>query len=150
MGAVSKFCSSPTEAHLTAVKRILRYLKGSLDITLKYKNSENETLIGYSDADFADDLDDRHSTSGNLFLMSSGPISWVSKKQPIVTLSTTEAEYVALSTATQKAVWIRKLLADLHMPQKQATFIMEDNQGTICIAKNPVAHARTKHIDITT
>lgn len=105
-------------------------------------------LIGYSDAEFAGDLDDRHSTSSNLFLMSSGPISWYSNKQPIVTLSTAEAEYVASSTATQEAVWIRKLLADLHISQKQATKIMEDNQGAICIARNPVAHARTKHIDI--
>ena len=149
VGVVSKFSSKPSEAHLTAVKRILRYLKGSLDITLQYRKTEDgSSLIGYSDADYAGDLDDRHSTSGNLFLISNGPVSWLSKKQPIVTLSTCEAEYVALSTATQEAVWIKRLLSNFHVSQKQATVIMEDNQGAICIAKNPVVQARTKHIDI--
>ena len=148
VGVVSKFSSKPTQAHLTAVKRIYRYLKGSLDVTLKYKKSGDAQLIGYTDADFAGDLDDRHSTSGNLFLMSGGPVSWFSKKQPIVTLSTAEAEYVALSTATQEATWIRRLLSDFHVPLEQPTIIMEDNQGAICIARNPVTHTRTKHIDI--
>ena len=90
----------------------------------------------------------RHSTSGNLFLLSNGAVSWLSKKQPIVTLSTAEAEYVALSTAVQETVWLRKLLKDFGAEENQPTVIMEDNQGAICIAKNPVAHSRTKHIDI--
>ena len=148
VGVVSKFSSTPTEAHLTAVKRIYRYLKGSLDVTLKYKKSGDAQLIGFSDADYAGDLDDRRSTSGNLFLMSGGAVSWFSKKQPIVTLSTAEAEYVALSTATQEAAWIRRLLSDFHVPLEQATIIMEDNQGAICIARNPVTQTRTKHIDV--
>lgn len=80
--------------------------------------------------------------------MSCEPISWLSKKQPIVTLPTTEAEYVALSTATQEAVWLRKLLSDFIVHQDQATAIMEDNQGAIFIARNSVTNARTKHIDI--
>ena len=148
VGTVSKYNSAPTEAHLTAVKRILRYLKGSLDVTLKYEENGNDQVVGFSDADYAGDLDDRHSTSGNVFLMSSGPISWFSKKQPFVTLSTAEAEYVALSMATQEAVWIRRLLSDLTVTQDQATVLMEDNQGAIYIGKNPVSHARTKHIDV--
>ena len=148
VGVVSKFSSKPSEAHLTAVKRIYRYVKGSLDVTLKYKKSGDAQLVGYTDVNYADDLDDRHSTSGNLFLMSGGPVSWFSKKQPIVTLSTAEAEYVALSTATQKATWIRQLLLDFHLQLEQATIIMEDNQGAICIARNPMTRTRTKHIDI--
>ena len=72
-------------------------------VTLKYKKSGYAQLIGYNDADYAGDLDDRHSTTGNMFLMSGGPVSWFSKKQSIVTLSTPEAEYVALSTVTQEA-----------------------------------------------
>ena len=148
VGVVSKFNSCPTEAHFTAVKRILCYLKGTLDVTLKYKKTEDGQLVGFSDANYAGDPDDRHSTSGNVFLMSSGPISWYSKKQAIVTLSTAEAEYVALSTATQEIVWIRRLLSDLTATQGQATVLMEDNQGAICIAKNPVLHVRTKHIDV--
>lgn len=117
VGAVSEFSSKPSEAHLTAVKRILLYLKGSLDITLKYKKSEAGQLIAYSDADYAGGLDDRDSTSGSLFLMSCEPISWLSKKQPIATLPTTEAEYVALSTATQEAMWLRKRLSDFIVHQ---------------------------------
>ena len=145
---VSKYNLNPSEAHLNALKRILRYLKGTLDITLRCRKSDKDEVLGYSDADYAGDMDDRHSTIGNLFLMSGGPISWYSKKQPIVTLSTAEAEYVALSTATQEAVWIRKLLSDLGVSQDQPTTIMEDNQGAICIAKNPVTHSRSKHIDV--
>ena len=148
VAVVSKYNSNPSEAHLTAVKRILRYLKGTLDITLKYRKSDKDEVLGYTDADYAGDVDDRHSTTGNLFLMSGAPISWFSKKQPIVTLSTAEAEYVALSTATQEAVWIRKLLSDFGVSQSQATTIMEDNQGAICLAKNPVSHSRSKHIDV--
>lgn len=148
VGAVSKFSSKPSEAHLTAVKRIFRYLKGTTDVSLKYRKFKSAQLIGYSDADYAGDLDDRHSTSGNVFLMCNGAVNWLSKKQPIVTLSTAEAEYVALSTATQEAVWLRKLLKDFGESQDQATMIMEDNQGTICIAKNPIEHSRTKHIDV--
>ena len=149
VGVVSKFCSKPTEAHLTAVKRILRYLKGTLNLAIKYQKSENDPLIGYSDADWAGDLDDRHSTTGNIFLMTGGPISWLSEKQAAVALSTSEAEYVALSSVTQEAVWLRKLLiSDLQVTSQESTMIMEDNQGAISIAKNPVAHSRTKHIDI--
>ena len=149
VGMVSKFCSKPTEAHLTAVKRILRYLKGTLNLAIKYQKSEDKILVGYSDADWAGDLDDRHSTTGNLFLMARGPINWLSKKQGVVALSTSEAEYVALSFATQEVVWLRKLLiTDLKVTLQGPTVLMEDNQGTIAIAKNAVAHTRTKHIDI--
>ena len=148
MGVVSKFSSSPTEAHLTAAKRILRYLKGSVGIAVKYQKSDNGTLMGYSDADWAGDPDDRHSMTGNLFLMTQGPISWLSKKQSIVALSTSEAEYVAVSTAAQEAVWLRRLLTDLQALPEGPTVIMEDNQGTIAIGRNPIIHTRTKHIDI--
>ena len=121
VGVVSKFNSKPSEAHLTAVKRILRYLKGTVNLAVKYQKSEDGVLIGYSDADRAGDLDDRHSTSGNLFLMAQGPISWLIKKQAIVALSTSEVEYVALSAATQEAVWLRRLLADLQDILSQPT-----------------------------
>ena len=80
--------------------------------------------------------------------MSGGAISWLSKKQPSVALSTTEAEYIALSVATQEAVWLRRMLDDLQAKPKDPTVLMEDNSGAIAIAKNPVSHARTKHIDI--
>ena len=84
VGVVSKFNSNPTEAHLTAVKCIVRYLKGTVDMGLRYHKSENGTLLGYSDADWAGDMYDRHSTTGNLFLMAGGAISWLSKKQAVL------------------------------------------------------------------
>ena len=148
VGAVSKFNSCPTEAHLTAVKRIFRYLKGTIDLCIKYERSADNRLVGFSDADWAGDLNDRHSTTGNLFMMSGAAIDWISKKQPVVALSTTEAEYVALSAATQEAVWLSRLLTDIKAPPKAPILIKEDNQGTIAVARNPVSHNRTKHIDI--
>ena len=102
----------------------------------------------HSDADWAGDLDDRHSTTGNLFTMAGGAISWTSKKQASVSLSTAEAEYIALSTATQEAIWLRRLLGDIKADLKGATVVMGDNQGSIAIARNPISHARTKHIDV--
>jgi hypothetical protein len=146
--AVSRFNSYPTEAHLTAAKSILRYLKGTVDLTLRYKKSDDAGLVGYSDADYAGNVDDRHSTTGNIFFMSGGPVSWLSKKQPVVALSTSEAEYVALSMATQEATWLRRLLSELNAGDVKPTLIYEDNQGAIAIAKNPVAHSKMKHIDV--
>ena len=147
VGVVSKFNSEPTEAHLTAVKRIFRYLKGTLDLVLQYK-STGRNLLGYSDADWANDLDSHHSTSGNVFVMSKGAISWLSQKQATVALSTAEAEYIALGSATQEAIWLRQLLSDLKVNVQEPTEIFEDNQGSIAMAKNPVGHKRSKHIDI--
>ena len=147
VGVVSKFNAEPTEAHLTAVKRIFRYLKGTVSLALQYQAKGSE-LIDYSDSDWANDLDNRHSTTGNVFKMSGGAISWISQKQATVALSTAEAEYVALGSATQEAIWLRRLLNDLNVDQAKPTVIREDNQGAIAMAKNPVGHKRTKHIDI--
>ena len=148
VGVVSKFCANPTQNHLTAAKRILRYLKATAYLGLSYKKCADGNLIGYSDADWAGDIDDCHSTSGNVFSFACGAVSWLSKKQATVSLSTAEAEYVALSTATQEAIWLRRLLADVGEPPEGPTEIYEDNQGAVSMAKNPVGHARTKHIDI--
>lgn len=90
VGAVAKFSVCPTEAHMTAVKRIFRYLKGTSNLALRF-GEEGSKLMGYSDADWAGDLDDWHSTTGNLFLMAGSCLSWFSKKQPVVALSTSEA-----------------------------------------------------------
>ena len=102
VGAVSKFCSNPTEAHKIAVKRIFRYLKKTMNLALKYCKDE-KPVTGFSDADWGGDLDDRRSTTGNVFLLAGGAVSWLSKKQAVVALSTSEAEYVALSLAAQEA-----------------------------------------------
>ena len=146
VGAVSKFCSNPTEAHKTAVKRIFRYLKKTMNLALKYCK-DGKPVTGFSDADWGGDLDDRRSTTGNLFLLAGGAVSWLSKKQAVVALSTTEAEYVALSLAAQEATWLQKLLTDLQMPTEPIV-IKEDNHGALALSRNPIVHSRTKHIDI--
>lgn len=96
VGAVSKFSSKPSVAHMSAAKRILRHLKGTLNLALKFSKSDGGPLIGYSDTDLGGDADDRHSTTGNLFMLARGAVSWMSKRQAVVTLSTCEAEYIAL------------------------------------------------------
>jgi len=150
VGAVSQYGSNPGREHWLAVKRIFRYLKGTAHFALEYKKPDS-SLIGYCDADWAGNIDDRRSTTGYVFLIAGGSVSWSSKKQPTVALSTTEAEYMALTQATKEAIWIRQLLSEIGMTPKtsrEPTIIRSDNQGCISLAKNSVHHARTKHIDI--
>ena len=148
IGALSQFNENPGELHWKAAKRVLRYLKGTKDFTLVYRKGQ-KSLEGYSDADWGANPDDRRSTTGYLFTLSGSCISWNSCKQPTVALSSTEAEYMALSQATKEAIWLKWLLEELgfHTPS-QASIIHSDNQGCIALGKNPVHHARTKHIDI--
>lgn len=146
---VARFCCKPTKEHWVAVKRILRYLKGTPNYGLMYCNKDGDRpLTGFSDADWAGDVNDRKSTSGYLFMMSGAPISWKTKKQTCVALSTAEAEYIALSAATQEVTWLRQLLNDMLIQQAKPTTLYEDNQSAICIAQNPQYHTKTKHIDI--
>ncbi|XP_076348071.1 uncharacterized protein LOC143245599 [Tachypleus tridentatus] len=102
VGAISKYCAQPNTVHLTAAKRILRYLKGTTDLSLKFEKVPGDVITGYPDADFAGDLDDRKSTSGNIFIQAEAAVSWISKKQSTMALSTSEAEYIALSLAAQE------------------------------------------------
>ena len=116
VGCVARFCANPTETHWLAVKRIFRYLKGTSGLGIKFKyqsDSSSNTLYGFADADWAGDVEDRKSTSGYCFKMCGGVVSWRSKKQHCVALSTAEAEYLALSAATQEVVWLRQFLNDL-------------------------------------
>ena len=143
---VARFCSKPTKEHWVAVKRVFRYLRGTTQLGLLYtKKVESDLLIGYSDADWGGDCNDYKSTSGYLFQIGSTAITWKSKKQSCIALSTAEAEYMALSSAAQEAIWLRELSSDLGNPQH---LIMEDNQSAISIARNPQFHGRTKHINI--
>ena len=145
---IAKFASYPTNMHWTAVKRIMRYLRGTYNLGLLYSRQDSGTCVGYSDSDWGGDLDDRKSTSGYLFLIGGGSVSWRSKKQSSVALSTAEAEYIALASAGQEAAWMRVLIAELcGHPMKELT-VLEDNQSAIQMTKNPQFHGRTKHIDI--
>ena len=148
VGKLSQFMKSPSAEHWSAVKRVLRYVKGTLNLGLRFAHSDSFKLVGYSDSDWAGCIDSRKSTSGLVFRVGSSTVSWSSKKQSVVALSSTEAEYIALCSAAQETVWLRKLFADLDMTQVEPTTVYEDNQGAICLAKNPTNHSRTKHIDV--
>ena len=147
VGEVSKYLENPGRLHWAAVKRILRYLKGTIEMSLRLKPESTE-VTGFCDADWAGDIDTRRSTTGYIFKFGGSPICWKSKRQPTVALSTAEAEYMSLAHAAQTAIWLRRFLNDIGIVQKSATKIFEDNQGCIAMAKNPVNHERTKHIDI--
>ena len=148
VSTLAKFSSQPNKQHWTALKRVLRYLKGTVHYGITYTRKSSKECVGYSDADWAGDLDDRKSTSGYLFQVSGGAVTWRSKKQSCVALSTAEAEYMALSSAAQEAVWLRQLMAELGQPPETATTIFEDNQSPIAMTKNPQFHGRAKHIAI--
>ncbi|KAL4020424.1 hypothetical protein IC575_019200 [Cucumis melo] len=147
VGLVSRFMESPTTTHLKVAKRILRYLRGTLDYGLFYSSSKEFKLEGYCDSDWAGDTNDRKSTSGYVFFIGNTAFTWSSKKQPIVTLSTCEAEYVAAASCVCHAVWLRNLLKTVGILQEDLTVIHIDNKSTIALAKNPVFHDRSKHID---
>jgi hypothetical protein len=146
---LSQYLSKPLETHWVAVKHVLRYLKGTLDYELCYRKCESLKLIGYSDADWASSTDDRRSVTGYCFSLSeAGPlISWKSRKQPTVALSSCEAEYIALAATVQESLYLIQLLDELEKCNSPV-LIFEDNQGTIALAKNPVHHQRSKHIDV--
>ncbi|KAL0551788.1 hypothetical protein IC582_010877 [Cucumis melo] len=147
VGLVSRFMESPITTHLKVTKRILRYLRGTLDYGLFYSSSKESKLEGYCDSDWAGDTNDRKSTSRYVFFIGNTAFTWSSKKQPIVTLSTCEAEYVAAASCVCHAVWLRNLLKTVGILQDDPTVIHVDNKSTIALAKNPVFHDRSKHID---
>jgi hypothetical protein len=149
VGEVSRFNANPGSMHWVAVKRILRYLKGTSELGILYNSDTMENdLCAYSDADWGGNIDDRRSTSGYVFLLANGPITWKSQKQQTVALSSTEAEYIALSQTVKECIWLRSLLKFLVLNIIGPTVIKEDNQSSMKLAKNAVFHARTKHIDI--
>ncbi|KAL5861181.1 hypothetical protein ACOSQ4_002477 [Xanthoceras sorbifolium] len=147
VGLVSRYMENPTTTHFKVAKRILRYIKGTIDFGLFYSVSNDYKLVGYSDSDWGGDIDDRKSTSGFVFFMGNTAFTWMSKKQPIVTLSTCEAEYVAATSSVCHVIWLRNLLKELGLPQEEPTEICVDNKSAIALAKNPVFHDRSKHID---
>lgn len=147
VSVVSRYASNPTETHWKAVKRIFRYLRGTVNLRLTFRG-DLTALTGYSDADWAGDHDTRRSTSGYVFNVGSGAISWSSKRQATVALSSTESEYMGQTQAVKEAIWLKDMLSQLNFNDVAATIIYCDNQGAMALAKNPQFHARTKHIDI--
>jgi hypothetical protein len=144
--------ANPTETHLKALPGILQYLKTTANYVLTYSEPRKQ-LRGYSDAAYADDIPSRRSTQGYTYDIGSGTLSWASKLQATISLSTCEVEYKALAFATKEAVWLARLLNEITdnlEPNRSptATIIYGDNQGSIALAKNPVFHGRSKHVDV--
>ncbi|UYV81650.1 hypothetical protein LAZ67_20001813 [Cordylochernes scorpioides] len=149
VSALGQFSNDPWRQHWNAAKRVLCYLKGTLCLKITYEKT-NETLYGYVDADWGGNLADRKSQTGLVFFLAGGPIAWESKKQQTVALSSTESEYIALCEAGKEAVYLRTLLDEMGFSEllNEPTVLKTDNQGAQHLARNPVHHARTKHIDI--
>jgi Reverse transcriptase (RNA-dependent DNA polymerase) len=150
VATLGRHSACPGSDHVRALDRAFRYLRGSSDTRLVFQKGipNGSTLHGYVDADWASDVNDRKSTSGFVFLLAGAPISWSSKKQTSVALSSTEAEYIAAAHATKEAIWLRRLLTDFGIDTYSPTTLYIDNQSAIAIARNPEFHDRTKHIDI--
>jgi len=149
VGYVSRFMERPTVEHQGAVKRILRYLAGTLDFGLHYTKAPGGTrFIGYTDSDLAGDVDTSKSTSGSLFFLGSCLVSWHSIKQKVVALSSCEAEYIAASTAATQALWLSRLLAELLGRGVEVVELKMDSKSALALAKNPVFHEKSKHIRI--
>jgi ribonuclease HI len=146
VSALSQFLDNPGNAHWQAVKHVLHYLIGTKSHELTY-GGERHDLEGYTDADGAMQ-EHRHAVSGYAFIMDGGAVSWSSKKQELVTLSTAEAEYVAATHAAKEAIWLCQLLSDIHPSAPTCIPLHCDNQAAIKLATDDNYHARTKHIDV--
>jgi hypothetical protein len=149
---LTKFGNCYSQEHWTAAKRVLRYLKQTKDESLSFCKAHHTTdqlkLVGYTDSDWAMDVDDRKSTGAYVFFLWNTPITWTTRKQPVVALSSTEAEYIALVEAVKEAIFLKQLLEDMGKSVLMPITIYCDNKSAISLSKNPVAHGRSKHIDI--
>ncbi|GJU00696.1 ribonuclease H-like domain-containing protein [Tanacetum coccineum] len=149
--AVQQVClymHDPREPHFSALKRILRYVQGTLDYGLQLFSSTTDSLIAYSDADWAGCPTTRRSTSGYCIFLGNNLLSWSPKRQPMLSRSSAEAEYHGVANAVAETCWIRNLLRELHTPLSSATIVYCDNVSVVYLSSNPVQHQRTKHIEI--
>ncbi|KAL6278328.1 hypothetical protein ACE6H2_021929 [Prunus campanulata] len=145
---VSQFMHSPTMLHLNVVKRILRYLKGSVGCGILMRKNDNAQILGYTDADWAGNFLDRKSTTGYCTFVGGNLVTWKSKKQPVIARSSAEAEYRAMASTACELIWLKGLLSDLGVCHNQSMLLFCDNQAALHIASNPVFHERTKHIEV--
>lgn len=148
LSILSKYNSCPREAHWQAVKRVLRYLQATANYGLTYTKVDRPEILCYTDSDWAGDQENRRSTSGMVTFIAGGPISYKSQQQPVVALSSTEAEYIAASIATKELVWLKRFLEELQTSINTRGKLLCDNQSALKLMKNPEFHQRSKHIDI--
>jgi hypothetical protein len=148
VGIASRFMENPSTTHWGLVKQILRYVQGTLTHGCCYKRGTGTpVLVGFSDSDHAGDHDDRKSTSGVVFFLGNNIITWSSRKQNAVALSSCEAEYIAAGAAACQGVWLSRLLGDLTGRTPEKFKLLVDNKSAIALCKNAVLHERSKHID---
>ena len=147
VGVYARFQANPKESHMIALKRIIKYVKSIADFGVWYSNDTNDVLVRYSNANWAENADDRKSTSRGCFYVGNNLVSWMSKKQSSISLSTVEAEYIAAGSYCTQLLWMQKLLHDYGICQEHLT-IYCDNTSAINISKNPIQHSQTKHIEI--
>ena len=145
---LAQYASNPSPQHLKLAQYVLSYLAGTKDMCIRYNGAEGDGLHGYSDSSLGDQTDDRHSTSGFVYLLADGAIGWSSRKQRTVAQNTTEAEYMALTDAANQAVWYQSFLEELGYTCDEPIPLHGDNKGAIDLALNPVTGRRSKHIDI--
>ena len=146
---LGRFNSNPGPRHWTAAKHLMRYCKGTMDYKLTYSGPlEPELFTTFCDASHGDCKDSGRSTGGYLTKVCGGAVSWSSKLQPVVALSTTEAEYIAAVEAGKEIVWMRNLLGELGYPVTMASSLFIDNESAVTVSKNPEHHGRMKHLDL--
>jgi hypothetical protein len=148
VNVLSRFANNPGQAHWNAMKHTLAYLKDTLDYGISYRWDTSLRPYGYVDADYAGDKDGHRSMEGHIFFVAQGPVSWASKQQNTVALSTVEAEFMAFTRAIQQAIWMTKFMGKIGLPQATPVNIFADNTGAIANTANYKNHSRTKHIDI--
>jgi hypothetical protein len=146
---LSQYASNPSDQHFKAINHLLRYINGTVNYCLEYDGkSKRSYLHGYSDSSYAEDLDTRRSVSGHMFLLGGAAISWSSKLQRTVSLSSTEAEYVEVSEAARQALWFRNLIKELGDPIKEPITLFGDNHASIFLTEEPKHDRRIKHVDV--
>ncbi|XP_057969365.1 secreted RxLR effector protein 161-like [Malania oleifera] len=145
---ITRYMENPTELHLQAAKRVLRYLKGTTGFGIFYKKGGDNELVAYTNSNYTGDSEDRKSASGYVFLQSSGAASWSSRKQPVVSLSTTKVEFIVAASCACQAVWLKRMLGKLGQNQGKSTIIRCDSSSAIKLLMNLVMHGRSKHIDV--
>uniref|UniRef100_A0A1J3G9F4 Copia protein n=1 Tax=Noccaea caerulescens TaxID=107243 RepID=A0A1J3G9F4_NOCCA len=145
---LSRYMASPLKQHFQEAKRVLRYIKGTLTYGIHFKRVEEPELVGFSDSDWGGSVEDKKSTSGYVFTIGSSAFCWNSSKQKTVAQSTAEAEYIAVCSAANQAIWLQRLVNEIGFKAEKGVRIFCDNKSAIAIGKNPVQHRRTKHIDI--
>jgi hypothetical protein len=139
---------TPHESHWKEAKRILCYVRGTVQFEIHYSSGGTPLLVGFTDSDWVGDPDDQKSTAGYVFSLGSGPVTWACKKQQAISLSSVEAEYRATVNASQESLWLRQILSEFGFQHQHLTSLWCDNQSVHQARQRPIQHQRSKHIEL--